>query len=466
MVSKRLCILIQKFAIMRINREIIEGGLKLKRLHLSRNIILIVLVAFFMGLGSLGTIALANYTNVVVKASSVNVRLGPGLSYDIMTQVQSETVVNVLAEENEWYKIRMDDGRIGRIASWLVDNTEVTASSDLLATVTEPSVNVRAENNESSEIIGTAVLGETYTLLYEENGWSQIAYGDGVAWLYSDLISIEPGILTEETTSQELVAGSQANPDLITISQDSVNVRTSPSLQSSIVETANQGTTYEYLGKSGDFIEVLTESGQTAYIASWLVTQVASVQTEVVAPVVSTTLSEATIVIDAGHGGTDPGAINDYFYEKQVTLDTAQVLADKLGAMGANVIMTRTTDESISLDERAETSINHQADLFISLHYDSTPEGVVKSGTTTYYYDDSDSKIAELINNELTANLPLQNNGFHFGNYLVLRENTQPAVLLELGYMNNPDDFYSFNNGYYQDLVADSILNALINYFN
>ena len=439
----------------------------MKPLRISRNVMLVLLVIFFMGLGSLGTVALANYTNIIVEASTVNVRLGPGLGYDILTQVQGGSMVNVLDEENEWYKVRLDDGRIGWVASWLINNTEVAASQNLVATINEYSVNLRAENNEQAEVIGSAEAGEVFTLLYEENGWSQIHYNNQTAWVLSELVTITAGTLPNENTTDttEQVA-TPTSQDSVVVLQDNVNVRSGPTLQDGVIEVANAGAVYAFQNNIGDFVEVLTNNGETGYIANWLVESSVATTTQTRVPAITTTLSEATIVIDPGHGGADPGAIGDYMYEKQATVDTAAIIAQKLESVGANVILTRTGDESISLEERAYLSNSYGADLFISIHYDSTPEGVYATGTSTYYYADSDNYVADLINDELSKNLPLPNNGSRFGNFLVLRENAQPAILLELGYMNNPDDVATFNTSHYQNLVADSILNALTDYFN
>ncbi|WP_373754922.1 N-acetylmuramoyl-L-alanine amidase, partial [Jeotgalibaca porci] len=444
-----------------------QRGAKMKPLRISRNVMLVLLVIFFMGLGSLGTVALANYTNIIVEASTVNVRLGPGLGYDILTQVQGGSMVNVLDEENEWYKVRLDDGRIGWVASWLINNTEVAASQNLVATINEYSVNLRAENNEQAEVIGSAEAGEVFTLLYEENGWSQIHYNNQTAWVLSELVTITAGTLPNENTTDttEQVA-TPTSQDSVVVLQDNVNVRSGPTLQDGVIEVANAGAVYAFQNNIGDFVEVLTNNGETGYIANWLVESSVATTTQTRVPAITTTLSEATIVIDPGHGGADPGAIGDYMYEKQATVDTAAIIAQKLESVGANVILTRTGDESISLEERAYLSNSYGADLFISIHYDSTPEGVYATGTTTYYYADSDNYVADLINDELSKNLPLPNNGSRFGNFLVLRENAQPAILLELGYMNNPDDVATFNTSHYQNLVADSILNALTDYFN
>lgn len=437
----------------------------MKVLRANRNFLLIVLVLLFMGLGSAGTVALANYTNVLVEASVVNVRLGPGLSYDIMTQVGGGTEVNVLAERNEWYKVRLADGRIGWIASWLINNTEVSASKDLVATVLESSVNVREENSQDAEIVGSAVAGEKFNLLYEENGWSQINYNGRVAWILSELVEISPGTVeqsAETTVSANSV--SELPKETLTVLYDSVNIRSGPSEESNVLGMANRDDIYAYNGQENNFYSITLADGQSGYIANWLAA-VSGEEQAVATSHSTTTLSEATIVIDAGHGGMDPGAVGGYIHEEEVTLSTAQAIANRLRQAGANVILTRDSDVDVSLEERAWMSNHNQADVFLSVHYDSTPEGVVGSGTMTYYYADEDFGLANLVNDHLAVNLPLPNNGTSFGNFHVLRENYQPALLLELGYMNNENDQWTFNTDSYRSLVAESVYSALVEYF-
>ena len=206
----------------------------MKNIAMYKHIFFITLVLLFIGLGSFGAVALANYTNVSISATVVNVRMGPGLSYDIMTQVQGGSSVNVLSEKNEWYKVRLSDGRIGWVASWLINNTEVAATSDLLATVIAPSINVRAENSESAEVIGSAAAGEKFALLYEENGWSQVAFNNKVGWMQSDLIEISPGTIevapeTADTTAAATDESASAGSTVV-VTLDGVNVRSGPTI--------------------------------------------------------------------------------------------------------------------------------------------------------------------------------------------------------------------------------------------
>lgn len=443
-----------------------DGDEPLKNSTKNKHIFFLTLVLLFVGLGSFGTVALANYTNVNISASVVNVRMGPGLSYDIMTQEQGGSSVNVLSEKNEWYKVRLADGRIGWVASWLINNTEVAATSDLLATVIADSVNVRAENSESAEVIGSATTGEKFALLYEENGWSQIQYNNKVAWILSDLIEISPGTIqtAPETADTTATGTTETAGSTVIVTLDGINVRSAPSTTSDVLFVAEKNQEFDLLGQEGEFYLISGQDGTKGYVANWLVELSGSSEKTSTANS-TTTLAEATIVIDPGHGGEDPGAEGTYLYEKEVTLSTSEAVAEKLRQAGANVLMTRTKDEYITLQARAALSGSSSADLFISFHYDSTATGTYGTGFTTYYYSDNDIPLANLINKNLGSTLPLQNNGTKFGDFLVIRENTQPSLLLELGYMNNEDDVKTFNSDYYRSLVAESIYQALSDYF-
>lgn len=176
-------------------------------------------------------------------------------------------------------------------------------------------------------------------------------------------------------------------------------------------------------------------------------------------------LKNKVIVIDPGHGGDDVGSLsNDNRYEKTATLQTSKALAQALRKKGAKVIMTRSTDDYISLKGRTEIAENKEADAFICIHYDSTEDKNVATGTTTYYYHDNSKALANAINQQLVS-LPLSNRGVDIGNYQVLRDNTRPSVLLELGYMSTDTDAnYAFSSDY-QEQVATDIVKGLENYF-
>ncbi|SFD73654.1 N-acetylmuramoyl-L-alanine amidase [Paenibacillus catalpae] len=175
-------------------------------------------------------------------------------------------------------------------------------------------------------------------------------------------------------------------------------------------------------------------------------------------------LKGKTIVLDPGHGGKDVGSIGgNGTYEKDVTLPTALKVRDKLLEQGATVVMTRDADTTVSLDARTEISQEENADLFISIHFDAFQTSDVY-GMTTYYYKPQNQEIAQKIHEQfLEADLLTKDRGVRFGDYHVIRENTKPAVLLELGYISNKDEEIRMQSQSFQDEISTAIASGVVN---
>ncbi|XKL57124.1 N-acetylmuramoyl-L-alanine amidase [Levilactobacillus brevis] len=180
-----------------------------------------------------------------------------------------------------------------------------------------------------------------------------------------------------------------------------------------------------------------------------------------------TNLSEATIVLDPGHGGSDSGAlsIDQKHDEKVYTLALAKKVAQRLRARGAHVIMTRDTDKTVSLADRPALANTNQASAFISFHFDSAPADNLGSGTTTYYYHRQTSYALAKAINQGMSDLPLTNRGVKFGNFEVIRDNSRPSLLIEMGYINTKKDFSYIRRAAYQDQVAKRVVAGLSTYF-
>lgn len=177
-------------------------------------------------------------------------------------------------------------------------------------------------------------------------------------------------------------------------------------------------------------------------------------------------LEQVKIVLDAGHGGIDTGAesADQQFNEKTLTLKTVKAVGAALEKAGAQVSYTRTTDKQLELSEIVEKSQAAQGDLFISFHFDDYdyPNGM--NGSTTYYYYSRDEAFAEVINQALKEELPLNNNGIREGNYYVIRESYIPSILLELGYMNSDEDLEAITKADFPDKVAEAVVKAVETY--
>lgn len=127
--------------------------------------------------------------------------------------------------------------------------------------------------------------------------------------------------------------------------------------------------------------------------------------------------------------------------------------------------MTRSGDYFVSLDERVQISNSSNTDAFVSLHYD-TFSAVPVSGVTTYYNSDSDAALARSLDSTLASTVSLPSRGTQQARYKVLRETNAPSVLIELGFITNPNDLTVVQTSDYQSSVARAITNGLINHLN
>lgn len=192
------------------------------------------------------------------------------------------------------------------------------------------------------------------------------------------------------------------------------------------------------------------------------------------APDDSLTLKGKTIVVDAGHGGYDAGAtrrmpaprgtVGAAVMEKDINLSVALLLADKLKARGATVIMTRNTDIFVSLADRVTMSNGVQPDLFLSVHTNAHTDRTF-DGIETYYTHSSSQCPAQRIQNALVAGLPETGNWVRQRGLYVTNHATVPAVLAEIGYLSKPAKLKLLNTPSYQDRVASSLAQGVVDYF-
>jgi N-acetylmuramoyl-L-alanine amidase len=222
---------------------------------------------------------------------------------------------------------------------------------------------------------------------------------------------------------------------------------------------------------------------------------------------VSAPVAKKIIVIDAGHGGHDPGALGGRSHEKDVTLAAAKALKARLERNGRfKVVMTRDSDVYIPLEERVRIARGSNADLFISLHADSGGDPKVR-GATVYTLSDHgvdrasksvfgggfinvqlpgkdlsvkqilldltqrttrnrSGAFAEALLEKISAKTPLLRRSHRDAGYMVLLAPDVPAVLLEMGFITNPEDEASLNDRGRREALMDSVGDAIEAYFD
>jgi N-acetylmuramoyl-L-alanine amidase len=175
-----------------------------------------------------------------------------------------------------------------------------------------------------------------------------------------------------------------------------------------------------------------------------------------------TTRTFTTVVVDAGHGGKDNGAFRRYGgAEKSATLDVATRLASKLRESQFRVVMTRSGDVFIPLDERAAISNRQSNAVFVSVHFnDSGRRGI--RGFETYYHSSVARNLAYRIQQHLMTLPGAVNRGVKTANFRVLRKAEYPAVLVECGFLSNRKEGAAARSANRRDNLADKIAEAIV----
>ncbi len=193
--------------------------------------------------------------------------------------------------------------------------------------------------------------------------------------------------------------------------------------------------------------------------------------------VLSYGVANKIIVIDPGHGGFDPGAWRGNIFEKDITLQISKKLAENLSKAGAMVIMLRETDCALTpensgtlrerkrqdLINRVKRANQVKADLYISIHINADPSPKWSGAQTFYSSRSEQSKVlAETIQEELTRILGNTNRKAKTGNYYILEHVDMPAVIVEAGFISNPEEARLLIDSEYQARVAYAVFSGIV----
>lgn len=171
------------------------------------------------------------------------------------------------------------------------------------------------------------------------------------------------------------------------------------------------------------------------------------------------------ISIDPGHGGSDSGAVNGKYYEKNAALGIALKVADKLKAEGHDVVLTRSQDRALSLQERCDIANKTKSQFFVSIHCNSA-ENKDASGIETYHYPNIGGvtkRLADNIQGALVEGFPEEKNrGVKEASYYVLKNTNMPAVLVEVGFISHDKTAEKLFSYSYQNKIARLIVDGIL----
>ena len=180
------------------------------------------------------------------------------------------------------------------------------------------------------------------------------------------------------------------------------------------------------------------------------------------------------VVLDAGHGGYDPGASGAGITEEDVNLAVVMKAGELLTQRGIKVVYTRQDDTYVDLNLRSSMANLYNAALFVSVHCNASTSQTA-SGTETYYYAPLESpalyiqkderlELATLLQQSMVAKLGLYNRGVKSGNLSVLRQTNMPSALVEMAFISNPTEGELLKQQQFRDLAAQAIADGIESY--
>lgn len=169
------------------------------------------------------------------------------------------------------------------------------------------------------------------------------------------------------------------------------------------------------------------------------------------------------VIIDAGHGGKDRGAVWGGVRESDLNLKVARRVENSLKSRGYPVTMIRRSDVFVDLRRRSEISNRYRNCIFISIHFNATSHTGVR-GAETFYVGKRGRFLAKTIQSHLVNTLKVRDRGYKFKRFSVLNDTLCPAVLVECGFISNSYERSRCNSSSYQAAVARSIVSAVEGY--
>jgi N-acetylmuramoyl-L-alanine amidase len=394
--------------------------------------------------------------SATIEASILNVRNKPSTSSKILGKLSKGQIVSIIDVQDGWYKIQFNKSE-----GWIAGDYVKKRVAHHFEIVTVNNLNVRKTPSLQGSLVGKLAKGNRVKVIEEKNKWKKILMDDGIeGWVagwYLAKINNQPTTTTQDTIQ---------NVPVVTILHNGTNIRSRSSTNSKVVYRANKDEKLQVVNQTGDWYEILLPNGNTAFVAGWIVS--VSGNLPKVTKTISTnkSLQGKTIVLDPGHGGKDSGTIGaNGSLEKNLTLSTSKLIAKLLTQAGAKVVLTHKDDRYVSLPYRVSMSHYHQADAFISVHYNSSFDSRAHGITTFYYSKRKDKPLAINIHEKLIKSTGLRDRYVQYGNYQVLRTNKNAAVLLELGFLSHPNEEKQVRTAQYQQTAAYAIYEGLVQYF-
>lgn len=172
------------------------------------------------------------------------------------------------------------------------------------------------------------------------------------------------------------------------------------------------------------------------------------------------------VILDAGHGGSDPGAQRGDIQEKAITLEIVEKLKRVLSERGVQVRLTRNDDTFVSLEDRVRITNETHPSVFVSIHINSLETNQTTTGIETYFETEASKDLAELIHTQLVKELGAPDRSVRKARFYVINHTPVPAVLAEVGFISNKEERDKLTTSDYQAHIAQAVADGVLSYLS
>lgn len=450
---------------------------------------------------------------VAVTGTTLNLRKGPGANYATIGQVKKGQQYYVIRRQTGWCNLLISSTKNGWVSDKYVKTIKTasggtTTSAPASNTSTVPTnfakkiiitgsvVNIRTGPATTYSVTSQVKRYDEFGFIQEKNGWYRVALSAAkTGWITKTLASLVPS----SYSTGEVIS---VNTDVYSADQVSIIIKGSAPInfRKTVLTNPNR-TVIDLIGfnpgkAAGSKTLAVNNMLQSYYLSQYTVlprvarltinqTKSCYFSTSLSGDKKTLTLTYRDggilagrkIVVDAGHGDFDPGAIGQTgLKEKNVNLDIATDLAEDLRALGADVTMTRSDDTFVGLYDRSGIANNLGADLFISVHSNSSTSSSA-NGTSTYYYAPASRTdlaaqakqrlyLAQVVQTELVKAVGRKNLGVLTNQLAVLSTTKMPSILVETAFISNPTEEKLLGDPTTQGKFAQGICNGVVDYFD
>lgn len=392
-----------------------------------------------------------------VTASLLNVRSGPSTGYKVTGNVKNNTTLEILSSHTTkgqvWYKVRYSgkegyvSGKYVKVSNTVTPKAEekkptvvskpANESSQLKkGVITAYALNVRSNPSLEAKVVGYVKKNNEVTILSSQSvsgkTWHKIRYGSKEGYVSGAYVKVT-GVVSNTT-----ITVSKPNPPTPPAS--------SPKKEEPKEEVNTTNT---------------TESATPEAVSQEPNTPANSVKKP---------LDGKVFVVDAGHGGSDPGAVGNGAKEKDLVLDVSNRITAMLKDKGATVHQTRSTDKFIPLSDRVVFANSKKADAFISVHINAAGSSAANGIETWYNANTNPSaqeskELAIEIQQSLIQATSAKDRGVKSGDFYVIKNTKIPAVLLELGFISNQEEASQLKDSTHRQTLSDAVVKGVLDFY-